>query len=194
MRFVCIFLALSLWLAPSATAQAGRGDSARAIQIRNPCGISLSPSPPLWVLDGDVVEFGPGRRYGFSSILGSDDVLDIRALKADEATRRYGAASRNGVVEVATRSRPFHPAPGAASGAILRRDSGGAGAPMVLRVDLSGPVRAEVLDALGCRVFAVTREPGASALSLPMTRLLPGAYVVRVSGAGGVVSRTVTVH
>ena len=190
MRSVWISLALSLWLAPSAAAQVAQGDSAKTIQVRNPCGISLGPSPPLWVLDGDVVEFGPGRRDPSSSLF-SDDVLDIRVLKADEAARRYGAASRNGVVEITTRSAP--PRPVLSPDSAPFPDSVEAGAPMTLRVDPSGPVRAEVFDALGCRVLAVASEPGAAALSVPTFGLFSGTYVVRLRDAGGVVRRTVTV-
>ena len=158
---------------------------------RNACGPSSNIDPsrrPLIVLDGVVLS---PSSVAFSS-LDPDDVLDVTVARGAEAVRRYGSAGGGGVIEITTRNAPPRPAPSEAP--VLFPNPVAAGAPVTLRVDSAGGVRAEVFDVLGRHVLTLAAEFGASTLFVPTVGLAPGAYVVRVVGAGGAVSRTVVVQ
>ena len=159
------------------------------MRIANPCGLRLDGDPPLFVFDGSLVDWNSSR-LDSPRFASPNDVIGVRVLEAAEAERRFGSAVRRGVVEITLRNPPPRPAPsGAAAPSAVA-----VGTSVVLRAGPTGPTRAEVFDAEGCHILTATPELGASALSVPTVGLAPGAYVLRVSGAGGVVSRTVTVH
>ena len=153
------------------------------------CGNTITPgSEPLWVVDGSVVE--PGDVGSLASVLDPADIVSIDVLKGAEAHARFGAAAQNGVVEITTRNAPPRPAPAAAF-----PNPATVGTEVSLNVEASGPVRVEVFDVLGRSALAFDAE--ADALTLPTAGLARGAYVVRVSGAGGAggaVVRRVTVR
>ena len=189
MRIVCLVLAWCLLPASEVAAQGTEDARSEGVQIANPCGLRLDGDPPLFVFDESLVDWN-GPRLNSPRFASPNDVLGVRVLEAAEAQRRFGSAVRRGVVEITLRNPPLRPAPSraAAPSAVA------VGTSVVLRAGPTGPTRAEVFDAEGCRVLDATSELGASTLSVPTSGLAPGAYVVRVSGAGGVVRRIVTVQ
>ena len=166
----------------SAGVRASKAAPSPGITVRCTSEIASS-NEPLYVIDGVVV--GPPALR--SRLTDPADVLDVAVLRRPEAELRYGAAARNGVIEITTRSAPGRPAPAAAF-----PNPATGGAEVTLGVDLSGPVRVEVFDVLGRPALAF--DAGADALTVPTAGLAAGAYVVRVSGAGGAEVRRVTVR
>lgn len=125
--------------------------------------------------------------YGAVRSVDPRDITSIEVHRGAEAQLLYGAAARDGVIEITTRNAPPRPAPAAAF-----PNPATGGADVTLNVGLSGPVRVEVFDVLGRSALAFDAE--ADALTVPTAGLAAGAYVVRVSGAGGAEVRRVTVR
>ena len=156
------------------------------------CGPSTKEfNQPLYVVDGVRVEHG--AISSLPSRLDPADVLHIDVLRGAEATSRYGVAARNGAVEITTRNAPPHPAPGEAALTPFPNPVA-AGAAVTLRVDLPEPGRIDVFDVLGRRAWTQAVAAGSETIEVPTSGLAAGAYVVRVSGAGGAVSHRVTVR
>ena len=164
------------------------------------CGNTITPgSEPLWVVDGSVVE--PGDVGSLASVLDPADIVSIDVLKGAEAHARFGAAAQNGVVEITTRNAPPRPAPAAAF-----PNPATVGTEVSLNVEAPPPRRrSRTPRRSGPRSASTSRRRGPSASRCstcsagPPSRSTPrptrsrsrrpasrrGAYVVRVSGAGG---------
>ena len=190
MRLLCLVLAWCLLPASEVAAQGAKDAPSEGVWIANPCGLRLDGDPLLIALEGSLVDWGLSRSRspGFAR---PHDVLDVRALEAAETKRRFGSAARRGVIEVTLRDPLPRRTLGHTPGGAAVPSAVAAGTSLVLSGSLA---RAEVFDAEGCRVLTATSESGASTLAVPTAGLAPGAYVVRVVGAGGVVSRTVVVR
>lgn len=70
-----------------------------ALEIRGGASFRGAASPPLWVLDGQPFEPGPG---GVLSGVSPENIETIRILRSAEASL-YGGQGVNGVIEITTK-------------------------------------------------------------------------------------------
>ncbi len=74
----------------------------REIRIRNGTGSILNDVPPIWEVDGMILDRIP-------EALNINDIKDIRILKSLGATTRYGSVAAGGVIVISTKSGDYQP-------------------------------------------------------------------------------------
>ena len=159
---------------------------AKGVRVQVRCGTSINSSnEPLYVVDGVAVSAGPASSL---RSLDTADILSISVLRGPEAEARFGTAARNGVVEITTRDGGRAQAISAATSPFP--NPAPAGATVTVPTGSAGPVRVEVVDVLGRRVWAST---GTGDVLVPTAGLARGAYVVRVGEGPTRVARRFTV-
>lgn len=136
----------------------------------------------------------PGDRFGLGVALGADGRLLVGANRTSDAGTRSGSAYVfTGVRPVATEAPAEGTSALALSPPVPNPATGRA--VLMLRVDRPQDVRAVLVDALG-REAAVLLDGavvGEARLDVSVGTLAPGAYTVRVVGAGHTVSQRLTV-
>lgn len=80
----------------------------REIRVRMGTGSILNDVPPIWEIDGLVMEGIP--------IIDPQNIKDIRILKSLGATTRYGSVAAGGVIVISTKSGDYQPSAGSKNG------------------------------------------------------------------------------
>ena len=70
-----------------------------ALEIRGGTSFRGADSPPLWILDGQPFEPGPG---GVLSGVSPENIESIKILRSAEASL-YGSRGAHGVIEITTK-------------------------------------------------------------------------------------------